>query len=133
MMPQQPREAEYRFQLTVWLAMVISIGMYFVAIRLIQPTEALDDPTLINMLLIMALCFVVASVLLKNYFIGRAAATGLKVYRRLSFIVPLVFCESAALFGVVAWFTTGYTKAYWFFVLGLAGDLLHFPVRSDGK
>ena len=131
MTPQPRQAAEYRFQIVLWVAMVCSICLYFVVIRLIPPRDATNNPTFVNILLILAIALVGVSFFLKSHFLTRANQTGLESFRRMALIIALTSCEAAALFGVVTWFTTGSPKAYWFLGLGLVGQLLHFPVRSD--
>jgi len=132
-MPPRPitPEQQYRFQLILWFAMVFSIVMYLVVIRLVPPQAAADNPTLVSALLVVAFSVVAASFLVKFRFFARAAETGNAQFRRAGFLIALVLCEVAALLGVIVWFLTGSSRTSWFLLLGFAGDLLHFPARGE--
>jgi cation transport ATPase len=131
MTPEQRHDAEYRFQIVLWLVMVLSIGMYFVVMRLVPPRDTSDNATLVSVLLILAIGLTAASFFLKNHFLSRAKQTGMDGLRRVALIIALTFCEAAALLGIVVWFVTGSPRAYWFLGLGIVGHLGHFPIRSD--
>jgi len=77
--------------------------MCFVVLHVVKPTDATPDPTFVNTLLMISLILVAASVIVKNYFVRKAALTAKDGYWRISFMLPLMFCEAAALFGVVVW------------------------------
>jgi hypothetical protein len=131
MTPQQSRDAKYRFQLTFWLVFIVWTSMYFVVLHVVRPADATPDPTFVNTALIISALLVAASVVVKYYGKRRAAITGGEVSWRVSFMLALMFCEMAALFGVAVWGATGSSKAYWFLVLGLAGMLYHIPRRAE--
>ena len=61
---------------------------------------------------------------------GRVDLPNAAARRRAADIMALALCEAAALFGVVAWFMTGWSRSYIFFGMGLAGILLHYPRRE---
>lgn len=128
--PTQGTNAGYRFRLIVWLAMAGSIGFYFVVLRMIPPNAAQENPMLVNILLAAAFGAVALSFPARQWFHTRAATGDSEEARRLSFVVELALCESAALFGLVVWFVAGSPRAYWCLALGLLGDLLHFPTRG---
>jgi hypothetical protein len=71
MTPQQKR----RFQLTFWLVFVVSIGMYFLVLHVIQPTDATPDAKLVNVLWVIALILIAAA----YWFLGLGLA-GLLVH-----------------------------------------------------
>ena len=126
-----PPEAEYRQQMVFWMAMLISIGMYFVVVRVTPVKGVADNPTLVNILLIVSLGLVAVSFLVKSHFLARARELGKPQFQRAGQILALVFCEAAALFGIVAWFLTGSPRYYWFMLIGAAGMILHYPQRDN--
>ena len=132
MIPQrQSPESEHRFALTIWAVLLLSLGMYFVVIRLVRPEHAVDNPALVRILLVLAAANAAASFLVKKSFQSRAASLNKPVLRRTGFLIALVLCEAAGLLGVVAWFTTASPLYYVFLLIGFVAMLLHFPTRAE--
>lgn len=125
-MTSQP--ASRRQQMLIWLLMFLSIGMYYVVVRLVQPTGAQENPMLVRILLVMAVGLVGASFVVRSR-LGAATETAAHTARiqQMRLIVALAFCEAAALCGVLVWFTTGWQYYYVFLLLGVVGQLLHYP------
>jgi uncharacterized membrane protein len=119
-----PQPAERRVLIILWLAMAASIAMYFVVIQMVPPTSAHEDPALVNALLVAAAGMVGASFLVKSRI---RAAQG----ERTALLIALALCEAAALCGLVVWFVTAWPYYYVFLLLGLAGQVLHFPGGRD--
>lgn len=134
-MPQptsrQSPEALYRMRLTIWVAMLFSIAMYGVVVRIVHPDATADNPTLVEVLLLAAVALVAASFAVKNYFFKRARETGNPALVRAGELIAFTLCEAAALFGLVVWFVAASPRYYWFLVLGAGGQLLHYPRRED--
>ncbi len=105
-----------RKQIIVWAAMLGSILMYYVVMRVLKPAPAGGDVTA-------ALALAV----------GSAALTGVSflMKRRLAspvgFMVALAMCDAAAILGLISWFLTGSPLSYYPLVFGFAGVLLHYP------
>lgn len=121
--PVDPAAAR-RQQLIVWLAFVVSVGLYFVLAKLSTPAEAHENPLLIKILLVLAVGCVAVSFPLKTRLAGPPPGTN-------GVLVALALCEAAALFGIVAWFLTAWPYFYVFLLLGLVGHVLHYPGRRD--
>ena len=109
-------DVEYRGRLILWLAMTFAIVMYFVVIQRVTPASPQENPTLVYAMLAASVALVAASFVVKA--------------KRVPDILALALCEAAALLGVVAWFTTGWSRSYVFLIVGLAGILLHYPRRE---
>jgi hypothetical protein len=124
-------ELQYRQSVILWMAMLVSIGMYFVVVRLVPPQQATDNPALVNTLLVAALGLVAASFAVKSHFLQRGRDLGKPAFFRMALIVALVLCEAGALLGVVAWFLTGSSRSYWMLLIGFIGMLLHYPPRES--
>jgi len=132
MTPQgQSPEAEHRFAVVLWAAMLFSLCMYFVVIRLVRPGQAVENPTLVLVLMVLSAACALASFAVKKWFESRAAGENKPALRRTGFLIALVLCEAAALYGVVAWFTTASPNYYVCLVIGAVGMLLHYPSRPD--
>lgn len=110
----------YRQQLVLWVAMAISIPVYFVVARMVQPVDVQANETLVAVLLVVALSLVGLSFPMKS-----------RLRKQSGLIVALILCEAAALFGLVIRFATGSPYYYVFLALGFAGVLLHFPRRQS--
>ena len=120
-----PSVTELQFQRILWLAMILSVVMYFVVTQVAKPPSTQDNPTLVRTLLVVAVSLVASSFQIKKQLLARSP--GAAPSARLGYIVALVLCESAAVFGVAVYFVTGSPRYSWFLVLGLAGLLLHYP------
>ena len=128
---QQSPEALYRKRLTIWGAMLFSIVMYGVVMRVARPAAPSDNPILVEALLLAAAVLVAASFGVKSYCFKRARETGKPAWTRAGEVSALVLCDSAALLGVVVWFLTALPGSYWFLILGAAGQILHYPRREE--
>jgi F0F1-type ATP synthase membrane subunit c/vacuolar-type H+-ATPase subunit K len=128
--PQSPK-AEHRFAVMLWAIMLFSLAMYYLVIRLVRPDQAVENPTLVKILLVLSGASAVASFAIRKYFEARARDARLPALRRTGLIIGLVLCEAAALFGVVVWFTTASPQYYIFLLIGIVAMLLHYPTRPD--
>lgn len=115
-------------QVMLWLAMLVSVAMYFVVVSMLPPATPTENPALVNGLLVAALGMVAASFAAKAR-LSQAAGTDDLKRKQMGLVVPLAMCESAAVLGVVVWFVTGSPRYSWFLVIGIAGILLHYPKR----
>lgn len=109
-----------RARFVVWLAMLYSIVMYFVVMRLLAPPGPADNPALVAALTGIAALLVVVSFLVKGRFAVRNAGH----------LLALALCEAAALMGVVSWFLTASPRSYYPLAIGFAGTLMHWPSRE---
>jgi hypothetical protein len=105
--------------------------LYFAVLHTPPPASATSDPAFVQILLIISVVLVIGSIFVRKYLRRRAESTGREVLWRMSFMLPLVFCEAAAVSGVAVWGATGSSEAYWFLVLGLAGLLYQIPRRTE--
>jgi TRAP-type C4-dicarboxylate transport system permease small subunit len=109
--------------------MASAIVAYLFVIRLSTPVEPKENPTLVTVLLIACVASIAASYVLKRRMLARKDLLNVAARTRAAYILALALCEMAALFGVVAWYTTGWSKSYVLLALGLAGVLSHYPER----
>ncbi len=86
---------------------------------------------LILVLFALGISTVVASFLVKQSFAKRAVREQSTAVLQTGFVVALVLCEIAALFGLLGLFADGNPAAYLLFVVAAAGIVLHFPRRED--
>jgi hypothetical protein len=111
---------QQRARMIQWLVMMLSIAIYFVVVRFVPGGSMNGGPPLAPIFLAVAVGLVVASFVVKNVLKASAA-----------FIVALALCEAAAVLGFVVWVVTGWPYYWGFFVLGLVGQLLHYPGMGD--
>jgi F0F1-type ATP synthase membrane subunit c/vacuolar-type H+-ATPase subunit K len=134
MMNQPPDKslagARYRGLLIIWGAQVFSLVLFFVIAQVISPTtSAGGTQPLLLALAATALTTFALSFIVKPRLLARAAAERRPDLVTTGYIIAFALCESCAIFGLVAHFTTGAREAYYFFVPAALGFLLHFPRR----
>ena len=122
-----PSAAAHHIQRILWLAMILSVGMYFAVAQFVQSPSTQDNPTLVTTLLVVAVTLVASSFQVRKQLLARSRNGGGPQAALTAHIVALALCESAAVFGLVVYFVTGSPRYSWFLVLGLAGLLLHYP------
>jgi hypothetical protein len=121
-------ELRIRSLRTLWIALVLSIGAYFVFTRFAPRSEDLAPNNLLSMILIvvaaatMLISFPIKSKLLTN------ASNGGQVQQ--AYIVAWAVTEVGALLGVLDYLLTPDRYYYALFLIALCGQLLHFP-RSE--
>jgi hypothetical protein len=128
MAPQDPKSlrAHRRFQLILWLVMVLAGVLYFVVIILIPADNPSSDPVLDTALLAIATGLVAVLFPVKNRIRGPQEIRNL-IRERQAQIVAVVLCDAAPVFGVAMHFVTGSARAQ----IGTAGLLLHYPKREE--
>ena len=129
--PEKTAEAQHRMQRVLWAAMTSFIPVYFLLAQVVQPQVSQEYSTIVTILLVLAIGQVAASFSIKSLLRARTDRGDKSGGEQTAFIVALALCESAALFGIVAWFVAGYPQYYLFMLIGLAGMLLHYPKREQ--
>ena len=123
-------EAQHRTLLILWTFLFMSV-IGFLLFAVLVPSDATGDKTVISIVLIalafsnVSLSFTFKSTLLKRSIGSQDLQLVLRAY-----LVVLMICESAALFGVISHFVTGSASSYVAFGLGIIGILLHFPRKK---
>jgi hypothetical protein len=135
--PDSGPNARLRTLRILWVVFLINIGLFVLICRVAAPTydeTAVGDgglPTLLLALFALGFSAVAASFFVKPGFYRRAAERQEPAQLQTGFVLALVLCETAALFGVVGVFVTRSDYAYVLFALGALGQLLHFPRREQ--
>jgi F0F1-type ATP synthase membrane subunit c/vacuolar-type H+-ATPase subunit K len=122
-------EAEQRVRSVLWMSFAVSVVIYFILLQIQQPRQPEENPAVVTALMVIALGLVAASFAVKGW-IARTGEDSAE-RRRKAFLLPIVMCEAAAIFGLVTRFAFGFEQYYWFLLLGLAGILLHYPKREN--
>lgn len=125
----------YQTMLILWFALLMSVVMYFIFVRIAAPPIAnAENPT--NSLLIVGITalgavLVLVSFVVKRKLLERSIEKQDVGMVQKAMIVALALCEVSALLGVLERFVFGNREYYLLFILAAAGDLLHFPRRSQ--
>jgi len=109
-----------RVQVVIWAAMLGSMAMYYVVMRMVKPAS---PAATLNVALALALTS--ATLVGLSFLLKRRMAV------RNGFIVALALCDAGAVLGLVSWFVTGSPLSYYALILGFGGVLLHYPVPPE--
>src|SRR6185369_13061506 len=124
-------ELRLRSMRTMWMALILSIGGYFVLTRFVPRPETLEaNSTLSIVLAVATAATTLASFLIKNKLLARATEQGQVQLVQQAYVVAWAVTEAAALFGVADYFLTTDRYYFTFFLIAALGQLLHFP-RSE--
>jgi hypothetical protein len=116
---------------TLWIAVLLSIGSYYVFTLVARrPENAEPNNTLFLVLVGIALSTTLISFLIKDKLLNRAVDQQQVPLVQQAYVVALALCEVAALLGVLDFFMTGDRYYYILFIIGACGQLLHFPRRE---
>jgi divalent metal cation (Fe/Co/Zn/Cd) transporter len=126
----------YQTMITLWFALLMSIVVYFLFAQFAAPAIVNHAENPPNTLLIVALAglaavLVVASFLVKRTLLQRSVEKQDVTLVQKAMIVACAMCEVTALLGLLERFIIGNREYYLLFILAAAGDLFHFPRRSQ--
>ena len=128
---QETVELRLRTMRTLWIAMLLSVGGYFVFMLFVgRPRSLAPNPTLSLGLLGAALLATLISFAAKNKLLNRAFEEQQVSLVQQAYIVALAIVEAGALLGLLDFFTTTDRYYYVFFIMAALGQLLHFPRRE---
>ena len=124
-------ELRIRSMRTIWIALILSIGSYFVLTLFAKRSESVEP----NSRLSVILAFVTASTtlisfLIKNKLLTHAINQGQVQQVQQAYVVAWAVTEVGALLGVVDYFMTTNRYYYVLFLIAACGQLLHVP-RSE--
>ena len=117
---------------TLWVAMLLSVGMYYVFTRFAgPPTSSTPNNALSLMLVGVGLLAALISVPIKKKFLARSVEEQRVELVQQGHIIAWAITEVAALFGILDYFVTGNHYYYVLFLIAAMGQLLNFPRRQD--
>ena len=129
--PQQNIELRLRTMRTLWVAMFVSIALYYGLTFFVTPPENTNPNSMLFLILvIVALSMTLISFLVKNKLLNQAIEQQRVQLVQQAYIVALALTEVAALLGLLYFFMTGDRYYPILFVIGACGQLLHFPRRE---
>ena len=135
-MEQIDLNKRYQTMLTLWFALLMSVGMYVVFLIVVNPPFNTEQRTQAQSILIVVLTMTGAvmvglSFLVKKRFIESSVDKQDVSLVQKGMIAACAMCEVSALLGLIERLVIGYRGYYLLFVFAAAGMLLHFPRRSQ--
>lgn len=115
---------------TLWIALFLSVGSYYLFTKLSTRPENLTNKTLFLVLVAIALSTTLLSFPLKSMLLKRATERQQVQLVQQAYIVALALCEVSALLGMLDFFVTTNPYYYSLFILAACAQLLHFPRRE---
>ena len=126
-MMQENIELRIRTIRILWLALFISVGFYYALTFFIARAENELNAVLFLVLLAVSVTTVLASFIIKNNFLTRAARQQQVQLVQQGYIVTFALNELPALLGLLDYFANGDQYHYVFFIIAALGMLIHFP------
>jgi hypothetical protein len=128
---QQKIELRLRTMRTLWMAMLLSIGVYYVfTLFLHRSDDVRPNATFSLVLLAIAVSTILISFPLKSRFLNRATEQQQVLLVQQGYILTWAITEIAALMGLLDFFATNDRYYYILFLIAACGQLVHFPRRE---
>ena len=128
---QQQIELRMRTMRTLWIAMLLSVGAYFVLTLFLHRSEhARPNGTLSLILAVISFSAILISLPLKSRFLNRAVEQQQVSLVQQGYILAWAVTEVAALLGLLDFLATNDRYYYIFFLIAACGQLLQFPKRE---
>ena len=125
----------YQTMITLWFALLMSVVMYFLFLQFAAPEIANESGDRRNSLLIsftaLGAILVLVSFVVKRKLLERSVENQDVSLVQKAMLVACAMCEVSALLGMLERFIAGNCQYYLLFLLAVAGDLFHFPRRSQ--
>jgi len=116
---------------TIWLAMVFSIGAYWVFCLVRGRQEGLaPNNTLFLGLVVVSLSATLVSFLVKSQLLNRAIEQQQMEQVQQAYVVGWAITEVGALLGMIDYLVSGDRYYYVLFIIAACGQLLHYPRRE---
>lgn len=135
--PATPKDAQESFELKfrtlrlLWIAMFMSIVLYYGLTFVMGPREVNEPNRMVSLILaFIGLSTTLVSFPIKSKLITRAAEQQQVQLVQQGFILALALCETAALLGLLDYFLTGNRYFYILFIIAAVGQVFHFPRRE---
>jgi hypothetical protein len=129
--PNANIEGRVRTTRILWIALLLSIGNFFVFTVLAKPEGNLTpNPTLSLILLGVGIVTTLTSFLVRNILLTRAMNQQQPPLVQQAYVAGWAVNEVAALLGVADRFVTGHPHYYILLIISALGLLLQFPRRE---
>jgi hypothetical protein len=128
-------DTRYRTMLILWLALLMSVVMFFVMTMVVAPVPSDSDRGVPTSFVLFAMAgvgtfLVVLSFAVKRKLLQRSVEKQDVTLVQQALIVGCAMCEVSALLGVVERFSIGSGDHYVLFLVSAIGIALHFPKRD---
>ncbi len=124
-------DLQYRTQLTLWAALLMSVVIYFFITFFIGRPAAAENGTLTIALVALSLLLVVASFAVKSRFLSRSIDLQDMRLVRIGSVIAWAMCEAAALLGLLDFMATQDRYYIVLIAFGFLGILAHIPRHSQ--
>lgn len=133
-------DARYRMTLIIWLAMLASLGFYFLVTKSerlrslfieVPVADGGGGGTILWVLWALGISITGISFLLKRVLLAKAVREQRLEGVQAAYITAFALCDAGAVFGLLAYFLTGHRYYYLLFITPVLGMLLHMPRRDD--
>jgi asparagine N-glycosylation enzyme membrane subunit Stt3 len=129
--PQTDVELRVRTLRTLWFALLLSIGSYYVFTLIAVRRDGLQpNPNLSLTLICVGVVIVLTAFLIKSRLLIKAVDQRNTVMVQQAYIVTWAINEVAALLGLLDFFLTSNRYYYVLLMIAALGLLLHFPRRE---
>lgn len=115
---------------TLWIAMFLSVCIYYVFTLFVGQRSANHNNTLSLVLLAVGLSGTLLSFPIKKRLLTQSVNQQRVQLVQQGYIVAWAVTEVAALLGLLDFFATGNRYYYFLFIISACGQLLHFPKRQ---
>ena len=124
-------EVRLRTLRILWLALFLSVGMYYVFTLFAERSPDLRPNNMLSLALMGAgVSMILVSFFVKIKLLARAIDQQQVLLVQQAYIVALALCEVPALLGIIEFFTTTNPNYYLLMIVAAIGQLLHFPRRE---
>lgn len=115
----------------LWLALLFSVGLYYVFTIVAGRPENLEANNTVSLaLLAVGVSTTLVSFLIKNKLISRAIEQRQVQQVQQGYVIAWAMCEVSALLGLMDFFLTNDRYFYVLFIIAALGELLNYPRRE---
>ena len=128
---QQKIDLRMRTLRTLWIALLMSVGAYFVFTLFLHRSEDVRPNGILSLILaVISFSAILISLPIKSRFLNRAVEQQQVSLVQQGYIVAWAVTEVAALMGLLDFLATNDRYYYIFFLIAGCGQLLNFPKRE---
>ena|SRR5262245_32290654 len=129
--PQTNIELRLRTMRILWLAMVMSVGLYYVFTLFAWRSRGIQSNGMMSLMLFgIGLLTTAISFPVKSKLLTQATEKQQVPMVQQAYVVAFAITEVAALLGMIDFFLTSNPYYYIPFIVSACGQLLHFPRRE---
>ena len=115
----------------LWLALLFSVGLYYLFTIVAGRPENLEANNTVSLaLLAVGVSTTLVSFLVKNKLINRAIEQRQVQQVQQGYVIAWAMCEVSALLGLMDFFLTSDRYFYVLFIIAALSELLHYPRRE---